>query len=209
MYIAPEHEKEAFTCPYCQVYTTQDWEELNVSGARYVSPISRSQCFHCHKHAYWHEKKMMVPDSVNVPMPNSDLPEELQKIYLEARSIFNNSPRGAAALLRLVLQMLMKEFGEPGRDLDKDIGSLAAKEKVSKRTTKMFHSIRITGNESVHPGTINLEDDTELANALFHLINLIVFDVTSYGNYVDKIWEKMPKGKRMAAEERDLDSLES
>src|SRR4051812_28342172 len=75
---------------------------------------------------------------------------------------------------------------------------------VSTRTTKMFHSIRITGNESMHPGTIDLNDDTELANALFFLINLIVFDVTSYGKYAVAVWEKMPEGKRNAAEERDM-----
>jgi hypothetical protein len=204
MYVAPEHEKEAFTCLYCQVYTTQDWQDLSASSPPFGSPISRSRCFHWGKFAHWHEKQMLVPANVNVPMPSSDLPEELQKIYLEARQIFTASLRGAAALLRLVLQMLMQELGEPGKNLDTDIGSLAKKGKIGTRTTKMFHSIRITGNESVHPGMINLNEDMELANALFYLINLIVFDMTSYDKYVDAIWEKMPEGKRKVAEERDM-----
>jgi hypothetical protein len=136
-------------------------------------------------------------------MPSSDLPDDLKPDYLEARQIVTASPRGAAALLRIVLQKLLIHLGEPGKDINGDIGELAKKGKVSARTKKMLDSVRIVGNESVHPGEINLNDDPELANALFYLINLIVFDAFSYDKYVDSLYDKLPESKRKGVEDRD------
>ena len=67
----------------------------------------------------------------------------------------------------------------------------------------MLGSVRIGGNESVHPGEINLNEDPELANALFSLINLIVFDAFSYDKYGDSLYEKLPESKRKGVEDRD------
>jgi hypothetical protein len=63
---------------------------------------------------------MVNPDTGTAPQPNTDLPESMKRIYTEAASISNKSPRGAAALLRLAVQVLCKELGE--------------KEKISTRT---------------------------------------------------------------------------
>src|SRR4051794_33986994 len=196
VHVAPEHEKEAFTCPHCQVLTTQEWEDRGVPTqnpgtpptppyshssrpAMSSTPISRSTCYHCGEHCYWYDDKMLYPATVNVPMPSPDLPDDLKPDYFEARQIVNASPRGAAALLRLVLQKLLIHLGEPGENINRDIGELARKEKISTRTKKMLDSVRIVGNESVHPGEINLNEDPGMANALFYLINLIVLDAFS------------------------------
>ena len=48
----------------------------------------------------------------------------MQADYQEAREIVNASPRGAAAILRFVIQTLKKELGEEGRDINSDIGEL-------------------------------------------------------------------------------------
>lgn len=99
MYVAPEHEKEAFTCPHCQVLTTQYWADLSVAGVPIGSraytgatPISRSTCFNCGEDCFWYDDKMLYPTSVNVPMPNPDLPEDMKHDYLEARQIVTASP---------------------------------------------------------------------------------------------------------------------
>ena len=137
-------------------------------------------------------------------MPSQDLPEHLKPLYLEARSIANASPRGAAALLRLLIQILMKDLQQSGKNIDQDIATLAKEGKLRPTTIKMFHTVRIAGNEAVHPGEIDFEDDAEIANALFYLINMIMFDAVTYDNYAEAMWQKMPESKRKAAEARDL-----
>ena len=52
----------------------------------------------------WLTDKMVYPTSGTVDHANSDLPDDIQALYNEARDIVNRSPRGAAALLRLGLQ---------------------------------------------------------------------------------------------------------
>jgi hypothetical protein len=68
--------------------------------------------------------KMVVPDMEGVPYPNDDLKDEIKVDYMEARSILSRSPRGASALLRLGIQKLCKQLGEPGKDINTDIASL-------------------------------------------------------------------------------------
>jgi hypothetical protein len=202
VYVAPEHEKDAFTCPFCQVYTTMEWANLSAEN-EYGSPISRSVCFCCGEEAFWYEDTMLHPATVNAPMPSADLPEDLKPDYLEARLIVNASPRGAAALLRLVLQKLLVHLGESGENINTDIGSLAKKGTITERTKKALDSVRIVGNESVHPGEIDFNEDPKMANALFYLINLIALDAFSYDKYVDSIYAQLPENKRKGIEDRD------
>jgi hypothetical protein len=67
---------------------------------------------------------MVYPDTGRAPQPNTDLPAPVKEIYLEAASIAPKSSRGAAALLRLAIQVLCKELGEGGENINKDIGDL-------------------------------------------------------------------------------------
>ena len=76
--------------------------------------------------------------------------------YEGASKILNLSPRGAAALFRLAIQKLCKEFGENGDNIYADIGSLV-KKGLSPLAQKALDSMRVFGNESLHPGKLNLK----------------------------------------------------
>ncbi len=131
-----------------------------------------TQCTHCDGWLHWYKDKILVPDVSGAPPPNDDLDVEIKEDYAEAASIVAKSPRGAAALLRLCVQKLCKQLGEGGKNLDKDIGSLVAKG-PDVRVQQALDILRVIGNESVHPGEIDLRDNPETAGTLFTLVNAI------------------------------------
>ena len=108
-----------------------------------------------------------------VPSPNTDLPDDIKRDYREAAAIVEHSPRGAAALLRLCIQKLCIHLGEPGKNLSKDIDALVTKKNLSTTVQKAFDSVRLVGNNAVHPGKLDLKDDIETAKKLFNCVNWI------------------------------------
>jgi len=145
---------------------------------------------------------MICPAGSAVPMPEPDMPDDVQSDYLEARDIANRSPRGGAALLRLAMQKLMVALGEGGKDLNKDIGSLV-KKGLPLKIQQALDAVRVIGNNAVHPGELDLRDDIATANALFDLLNMIVSVMITQPKQVEAVYEKIPAGAREQIERRD------
>jgi hypothetical protein len=159
-------------------------------------------CIHCKSMSIWHKEQMIVPDGGSAPKPHCDMPEDLQSDFNEARSIAAKSPRGAAALLRLVIQKLMVDLGESGKDINADIGNLV-KKGLSPLVQKALDTVRVVGNECVHPGTMDLKDDRETAQALLQLVNIIIEEMITKPNAVAALYSSLPKPKRDAITVRD------
>ena len=68
---------------------------------------------------------------------------------------------------------------------------------------KALDSVRVIGNEAVHPGRIDLKDDSTTAAGLFRLVNIIVEQTISNQKHIDEFFEKLPEAKRKAIEKRD------
>ena len=132
------------------------------------------RCARCDGISLWVHGRMVYPNVAGGPLPNPDMPATALPDYEEARAILAASPRGACALLRLVVQKLCVELGEPGKDLNKDIGKLVAQRGLLPGVQKALDTVRVIGNESVHPGELDVKDSPEIAGALFAVINLIV-----------------------------------
>ena len=167
-----------------------------------VSNIFLSVCFACSKISIWVHDNLIFPSQRHGPPPNQDLTDAIKKIYEEASSILQLSPRGASALLRLCIQHLCIHLGEKGENLNTDIGNLVAKG-LDIKIQRALDIVRVIGNESVHPGEINLNDDPETASRLFDLVNLIVESMISRTKRLDEMYENLPAGKRDAIEARD------
>lgn len=89
-----------------------------------VYNLHLSTCYTCKKVAVWVHQNLIYPKkSYNTP-PNSDLPADVRRDYEEASEILDMSPRGSAALLRLAIQKLCIQLGEPGKNINADIASL-------------------------------------------------------------------------------------
>jgi hypothetical protein len=163
-------------------------------GRRNVGNLNLSECFVCNKIAVWVSGAVIFPPTFRGPEPNADLPEDVLRDYNEASTILTLSPRGAAALLRLAIQKLCAELGEKGQRIDDDIASLV-KKGLSQLVQQALDAVRVIGNESVHPGTLDLKDDTDTATKLFRLVNIIAEQMISNPKHVQELYAKLPQSK--------------
>lgn len=202
---APTFREPAFSCPHCEAYAKQNWADIfsNVRGGlASVDNIDISFCSHCGQFSLWLDQKMIYPDISGAPAPNVDLDPEIKADYLEASSIVARSPRGAAALLRLCIQKLCKQLGQPGININDDIKALV-KDGLPVRIQKALDIVRVVGNEAVHPGELDLKDDIDTAYQLFNLINFIAHDRISQPKAIDALYATLPDEKRKGIEGRD------
>lgn len=129
------------------------------------------------------------------------MPQDCKADYDEAQMIVAQSPKSAAALIRLALQKLMIHLGEKGKNLNDDIGNLVAKG-LDVHVQQALDYCRVVGNNGVHPGEIVLDDSPEIAHLLFEMINLIVEDRIDRPARVQQAYLKLPQGARDAIEQR-------
>lgn len=208
-YVLPAPRLDAFNCPNCHVYCRQHWfylqgsDKLNGFGLQYEDArFELSDCERCKFPTIWLGDKMIYPVSAGVEPPNRDLGEEIVRDYNEARAIVGQSPRGAAALLRLAIQKLCKNLGQSGKDINKDIQALVASG-LPPKVQAALDSVRVIGNEAVHPGTLDLKDDRETAVKLFRLVNFIATKMITEPKEIDGIYGSLPKDKLEGIKARD------
>jgi hypothetical protein len=162
-----------------------------------------SCCFNCTKIAVWVHDRLIFPPELHGVEPNEDIPADILRDYEEARSILNLSPRGSAALLRLAIQKLVKHLGEKGDNINDDIASLV-KKGLNPLVQKSLDVVRVVGNEAVHPGTLDLRDNRDVASTLFRLVNLIAEQMISHPKHVNDIYQSaVPDTKKEQIERRD------
>lgn len=144
-------------------------------------------CDGCDLVSLWRNGEMVWPNISMAPKASADMPEDIVKVFNEAREIVHASPRAAAALLRLVIQMLCRHFGHEKKTLEKSIESLVSERGISEDSKRAFRIIRNVGNDQVHAGIIDLNDNLDLAYGLFKLANLVVQEMVTRSKFVDEI----------------------
>lgn len=208
-YTTPSFKANAFHCPNCGVYAHQKWFELiyaeDQSTLSSVNGYSLSICERCKGYALWLNEKMLHPVSSIAPLPTEDIPADVKEDFIEARNIVNASPRAAVALLRLALQKLMVDLGEKGENINDDIANLVRKG-LPEKIQKALDSVRVIGNNAVHPGKIDLKDDIQTAITLFDLLNMIIEVMITQPKEIDEIYGKLPSSTKEAIKKRDKKS---
>jgi len=221
-FVSPEFAKNAFHCPFCGAYAHMEWERLSTPLKN--SDVMQAICAYCGKYSVWLITEMEKDFSVtSEPLagemihpvggfaepPVKDMPNDVQKDYREASIIFTKSPRGAAALLRLALQKLCKHLGQPGENINSDIRKLAKENKIPPQVVKVADTVRITGNNAVHPGEMSEEDFDQVSSKLFDLLNFIVKKAITEPAEIEALYSTTPEGPRRVAEQNDAKSRQS
>lgn len=152
--------------------------------------LSIATCEACGRYTLWRDREMVFPREIPIEPPNVDLNEEIKTLYDEASKIFLDSPRGSTALLRLALQMLLKQIGKEGKDINNDIRELVA-DGLSGKIQKALDLLRVVGNNAVHPGQISFDDNGEVALKLFKILNIIADEMITKPREIDTLYENV------------------
>lgn len=213
-----EYKENSYTCPHCKAVAQMKWiindvcvrsggqfflrSPLDSVEADYIDELGIAECEACHNLQIWLNGELIYPQESIIAPANEDMPSEVKKLYDEASSIFDKSPRASAALLRLAVQQLCKELGEKGKSINDDIAALVEKG-LSRKIQKALDSIRVIGNNAVHPSSIELNDNKEIACSLFRILNLIVDAMITSDKEIDVLYDGLPKGALEAIAKRD------
>jgi len=201
-----------FSCPICSANSLCDIHYMSIP-THMTTDTYMLVCRACGHGSVWkmfdrkdnfnYNLRLVEPILSNAPLAAPDMPDDVIADYDEARLVVNHSTKAAAALLRLALQKLCRHLGEPGEHIDTDIRSLAKKPEFGERLIRAADTLRITGNNAVHPGEMNEEDIDNVSNGLFDLLNLIVNAAISEPKKWDSMYEALPENPRKAAEKKD------
>ena len=215
-YITPEFKLDAFHCPLCGTYAHMEWDDVWTRGGR-STLYYEAMCSKCKVPSMWRlteysdtqfgrtdeKAELIYPDNGAAALPEDDMPEDVKADYLEATRIYSKSPRGAAALLRLGLQKLCVHLGEDGKNINTDIRNLAANNTLPPLVVNVADTVRIVGNNAVHPGEMSDEDFDQVASKMFDLLNFIVKKGISEPKELKALYEMTPEKPRKAAEAKD------
>lgn len=211
---APRFCATPFVCPHCKQFAKQDWGQaghtfLQNGGFTHGSfdvtddSVLFSKCHACRKILIWKDGDLVWPRASLAPEAHPDFPADLRGDYEEARQIYNESPRASAALLRLCLQKLCKHLGASGEDINSDIQFLYDEYGLGRQVRDSMDILRIVGNNAVHPGEINIEDNQQMSLGIFRIINFIIDKAISEPSHIDSIFSQLPGSAREAIERRD------
>jgi len=200
----PLYGETAFNCPRCHAYANQQWFQIHIVEGAYapVAGYMVARCYHCRQVSFWETKGMFFPRMSSAPAPAIDMPANVRGGYEEAQEVLGSSPRAAAALLRLCVQELCLHFGLPGKDLNADIAELVRRGLLPK-VQKALDIVRVIGNNAVHPGQIDIQDDTATATKLFTLVNLVVEIMITQPKHIDALYEALPQTSQEQIARRD------
>ena len=198
-----------FTCPHCHVLSQMMATHMIVNqnhsqmgwSTQAEHQLSVATCQSCGNSSLWWDGICVYPE-ITYTSPNSDMPESVKALYLEASSIYNKSPRAACALLRLAVERLCNELGDTGA-IDKMIGRRVQKG-LPTIVQKALDAVRVIGNKAVHPGQIAFDvDDKATAETLMKLLNIITERMISEPKEIDGIFDALPQSAKNSIKKRD------
>lgn len=205
-WIEPTYKGTVFNCPSCGFPTGQEWY-FGITGQHdeidyLLDDYTFSICVACDAPAIWFQQCMVYPAKTTAPKAHPSMPDDTTGLFEEARSIHTLSPRATAALLRLCVDKLCDDLGAIGNTLNAKIGSLV-EQGLPDVVQKALDSVRVVGNDAIHPGEILDTDTSETVSTLFSVINFIVERMIAVPKQVEDLYQGLPETVRADIQRRD------
>lgn len=133
---------------------------------------------------YETEEKIIYPNisSINIE-PNKDLTNEQKQLFNEAKDIFDKSPKASGALLRCVIERILREkFSEKHSKslLGSILNDLKVIDKLGSEIIQLCEACKLIGNYATHSSLMIYEDESKQeVELLFSLINEIAEELLS------------------------------
>lgn len=199
------------TCPLCDTLSDQWWRELYLQGYgddddyqyTVVPNLLQASCTACREKSYWFGDRMIYPPARTGPEAHSDMPAEVLELYREAQAVASVSPRAAAVLLRVALERLMAGVGHEERSLNAAIRAYVAEGGVPTELQQAMDTVRVTGNDAAHPGSLRLDDTPGGVAALFEIVNELVDRLVGFKARMSRIYGNLDSAKRAEIDKRD------
>ena len=228
----PRYSKASFDCPHCGSYAQQGWTNLKrdeeetflsnfVDMLRIRDVFSASTCLACNRTAVWRKGSALnSPQSPIVeaeliwPMPEQferalppETPAGVSQLWEEARRVAPVSARGAAALLRLALQVLLQEHVTPGETHLSTAIAEAFVSGVPEPVLQAMDFLRLTGNDAAHLAEVRLDEDGETLTAMFGLLRYVTEETVVRSARARSLYGSLPQSKRDEIDKRNQKAL--
>lgn len=193
---------------YQQEAISEFIDQLRDANQKHMSQFvpqgfSVATCLSCNEISLWVNQEMVYPKATLVSPPNDDLDAEIKNLYNEASAIVGDSAKGATALLRLALQLLLRQVGKSGKNINDDIKELVA-EGLSPKIQQALDLVRVVGNHAVHPGQIDLNDGQDIAMKLFQIMNFIADEMITKPKALEALYaDVIPDETKVHIAQRD------
>lgn len=208
-HFGPQYEQQEFQCPHCGVYAHQQWWQMDLGMGASKHTIKRAYCARCRGYTLWNDGQLIYPAGLIGPIPSDDMSDAVRDVYEEARAVAAASPRAAAALLRVCVEMVVNELVPGDAKLFDKIGVLVQR-RLDPTTQKMLDSVRWYGNDGgAHPGEIDLKEQPEVVSKLMFCVNRIVVQMVTWPREADELYNSVPENKRKGIEDRDRKAREA
>ena len=168
-----------------------------------ASGLFVSQCDRCSALALWFDDRLLWPRTGTAPPPSAALPEDVKALYDEASIIAADSPRGAAALLRLAVETVCRRV-VPNKDRLNDCVTELVARGVDTDTQKALDVVRIIGNRSVHTELqADSADNADTVAKLFGVVNRIAEALCPQPSETEQLYSALPSAERAKIDRRN------
>jgi hypothetical protein len=214
--LAPEHDLSPFLCPHCGISAKQEWFQRLAglpkdAGPAVFAGFHAALCHGCGLPNIWRlmqakgdddRWELVYPQRMEAPAPAAGMPSPVLDVYLEARAIAHNSPRAAAALLRLAVELLLDHLGAEGHSLNDKVGWLV-RQGVARNLQQALDGVRVSGNKAAHALQIVPDEPREVSDLLFRLVNYIVETLVTGREEIQTFYNRLSDAARRAITTRD------